>query len=245
MHILVIEDDLMMSRSIGLMLRAARLEYLTADTGERGIELARGQHFDAILLDLTLPDIDGHEVLHQLRLTVIDTPVIIVSGNCEVYAKVAGFSLGADDYVTKPFQQQELVARIQALIRRAAGKTSSLVKTGTMTIDLAARTTEVNGRLVHMTNKEYAVLELLSLHKGLPLTKELISRQLYSGRDEPDLRVIDVFVCNIRKKLSVAGAGPVACIETVWGHGYALRDPEGQLQVRAEPAQRCAAGASR
>ncbi len=226
MRILIIEDDRLMSRSIELMLGGAGLEHETAASGEDGIELARVYDYDAILLDLTLPDLHGYEVLRRLRVARIATPVIILTGNGETEAKVSGFGLGADDYVTKPFQRAELLARVHALVRRSKGHARSVVVTGPMSIDLAARTVEVSGRRVHLTGKEYAILEMLSLRKGMTLTKEMFLTHLYGGRDEPELKIIDVFICKLRKKLSQAGTGASGCIETVWGRGYALRDPE-------------------
>ena len=229
-RILLIEDDRLMSRAIELMLGGAGLEYETAATGEDGIELARVYDYDAILLDLTLPDLHGYEVLRRLRVARIATPVIILTGNSETDAKVSGFGFGADDYVTKPFQRAELLARVHALVRRSKGHAQSVIRTGPMAIDLAARTVEVNGRRVALTGKEYAILEMLSLRKGMTLTKEMFLTHLYGGRDEPELKIIDVFICKLRKKLATAGTNPTGCIETVWGRGYALRDPEGDIQ---------------
>ena len=226
MRILLIEDDRLMSRAIELMLGGAGLEYETAATGEDGIELARVYDYDAILLDLTLPDLHGYEVLRRLRVARIATPVIILTGNSETEAKVSGFGFGADDYVTKPFQRAELLARVHALVRRSKGHAQSIITTGPMSIDLAARTVEVGGRRVSLTGKEYAILEMLSLRKGMTLTKEMFLTHLYGGRDEPELKIIDVFICKLRKKLATAGTDPSGCIETVWGRGYALRDPE-------------------
>ena len=227
MRILIIEDDRLMARSIELMLAGAGLEYETAATGEDGIEFAHVYDYDAILLDLTLPDLHGYEVLRRLRGARIAIPVIILTGNSETEAKVMSFGLGADDYVTKPFQCAELLARVYALVRRSKGHVHSIIKTGSMSIDLAARTVDVSGHRVVLTRKEYAILEMLSLRKGMTLTKEMFLTHLYSGRDEPQLKIIDVFICKLRKKLFAAGSGASGCIETVWGRGYALRDPEG------------------
>ncbi len=236
MRILIIEDDQLMARSIELMLGGSGLEHETASTGEDGIELARLYDYDAILLDLTLPDVHGYEVLRRLRIARVGTPVIILTGNTQTETKISGFDLGADDYVTKPFQRAELLARVHALIRRSKGHPRSVVTTGLLAVDLAARTVEVGGRRVHLTGKEYAILEMLSLRKGMTLTKEMFLTHLYGGRDEPELKIIDVFICKLRKKLSLAGTDSSGYIETVWGRGYALRDPEAKIEQQTEAA---------
>jgi two-component system, cell cycle response regulator CtrA len=226
MRVLLIEDDRAMARSVELMLDEAGFEHETAATGEVALEYARTYEFDVIMLDLTLPDLHGHEVLKRLRLLRIATPVLILSGDSETGSKVTGFGAGADDYVTKPFDRAELMARVHALVRRSQGHAQSLIVTGPVAIDLAARTVEVDGRRVGLTGKEYAILEMLSLRKGMTLTKEMFLTHLYGGRDEPELKIIDVFICKLRKKLHQAGAPSSGCIETVWGRGYSLRDPQ-------------------
>ena len=231
MRVLLVEDDRAMARSVELMLDNAGFEHETAFNGETALEYARTYEFDVVMLDLTLPDMNGHEVLKRLRMLRIATPVLILSGDSETGSKVTGFGAGADDYVTKPFDREELMARIHALVRRSQGHAQSLIVTGPVSIDLAARTVEVAGRRVGLTGKEYAILEMLSLRKGMTLTKEMFLTHLYGGRDEPELKIIDVFICKLRKKLHMAGAPPSGCIETVWGRGYSLRDPQPDVEV--------------
>ena len=231
MRVLLIEDDRAMARTVELMLDEAGFEHETAGTGEIALEYARTYEFDVIMLDLTLPDLHGHDVLKRLRMLRIATPVLILSGDSETGTKVTGFGAGADDYVTKPFDKSELMARIHALVRRSQGHAQSLIVTGPVSIDLAARTVEVDGRRVGLTGKEYAILEMLSLRKGMTLTKEMFLTHLYGGRDEPELKIIDVFICKLRKKLHQAGAPASGCIETVWGRGYSLRDPQPERVV--------------
>jgi two-component system cell cycle response regulator CtrA len=231
MRILLIEDDHAMARTVELMLDEAGFEHETAATGEAAMEFARSYEFDAILLDLTLPDLHGHEVLRRLRLLRVSTPVLILSGDAETKTKVTGFGAGADDYVTKPFDKAELLARLHALVRRSQGHAQSLIITGPVAIDLAARTVAVDGHRVSLTGKEYAILEMLSLRKGMTVTKEMFLTHLYGGRDEPELKIIDVFICKLRKKLATAGAPASGCIETVWGRGYSLRDPQPERDV--------------
>ncbi|MEO1106795.1 MAG: response regulator transcription factor [Pseudomonadota bacterium] len=225
MRILLVEDDPTTSKSIELMLTHANLNVYATDLGEEGIDLAKLYDYDLILLDLNLPDMNGHEVLRQLRIARVETPILILSGDDDTESKIKGFGFGADDYLTKPFHREELVARIHAIIRRSKGHSQSVIHTGRVAVNLDAKTVEVDGQTVHLTGKEYQMLELLSLRKGTTLTKEMFLNHLYGGMDEPELKIIDVFICKLRKKLSNATGGD-NYIETVWGRGYVLRDPQ-------------------
>ncbi len=224
MRILLVEDDPTTSRSIEMMLGHANLNVYCADLGEDGIDLAKLYDYDLILLDLNLPDMSGHEVLRQLRLARIETPILILSGADDTDSKLKGFGFGADDYLTKPFHREELVARIHAIIRRSKGHAQSVIRVGKVLVNLDAKSVDVDGRAVHLTGKEYQMLELLSLRKGSTLTKEMFLNHLYGGMDEPELKIIDVFICKLRKKLAEATGGE-SYIETVWGRGYVLREP--------------------
>jgi len=223
MRILLVEDDLATARSIEMMLTHANLNVYCTNLGEEGIDLARLYDYDLILLDLNLPDMHGHEVLRQLRLARVDTPILILSGADDTDNKIKGLGFGADDYLTKPFHREELVARIHAIIRRSKGHSQSMIRTGRICVNLDAKTVDVEGRTVHLTGKEYQMFELLSLRKGTTLTKEMFLNHLYGGMDEPELKIIDVFICKLRKKLAEATGG-ASHIETVWGRGYVLRD---------------------
>ena len=225
MRILLIENDPATSKSIELMLGHANFNVYTTDLGEEGIDLAKLYDYDLILLDLVLPDINGYDVLRQLRVARIDTPILILSGETDTDNKMRGFGSGADDYLTKPFHREELIARIHAIIRRSKGHSQSIIKTGDIEVNLDGKTVEVRGNTVHLTGKEYQMLELLSLRKGTTLTKEMFLNHLYGGMDEPELKIIDVFICKLGKKLSEA-TGSENHIETVWGRGYVLRDPK-------------------
>ncbi|MEZ5722692.1 MAG: response regulator transcription factor [Paracoccaceae bacterium] len=225
MRILLVEDDPTTSRSIELMLTHANLNVYSTDLGEEGVDLAKLYDYDLILLDLGLPDMNGHEVLRQLRMARIDTPILILTGSDDTEDKLKGFGFGADDYMTKPFHREELVARIHAIIRRSKGHAQSVIETGKVAVNLDSKSVEVEGKQVHLTGKEYQMLELLSLRKGTTLTKEMFLNHLYGGMDEPELKIIDVFICKLRKKLATATGGD-NYIETVWGRGYVLRDPQ-------------------
>jgi len=237
MRVLLVEDDPTTSRSIELMLGHANLNVYSTDLGEEGIDLAKLYDYDLILLDLGLPDMSGHEVLRQLRLARVETPILILSGDDGTEAKLKGFGFGADDFLSKPFHREELIARIHAIIRRSKGHAQSVIRTGKIAVNLDAKTVEADTGPVHLTGKEYQMLELLSLRKGTTLTKEMFLNHLYGGMDEPELKIIDVFICKLRKKLSEATGGD-SYIETVWGRGYVLRDPEAGAQ-----ADRLAVGA--
>ena len=207
MQVLLIEDDSAMAHSIELMLRSEGLNVYTTDLGEEGIGLGKLYDYDIIVLDLQLPDMSGFEVLKALRMAKVQTPVLILSGNPIVEAKVRALGFGADDYMTKPFHKDELVARIQAVVRRSKGHSQSVITTGKLTVNLDAKTVEVDTQRVHLTGKEYQMLELLSLRKGTTLTKEMFLNHLQGDIDEPELKIIDVFICKLRKKLSEASDG--------------------------------------
>ncbi|SNR99898.1 two-component system, cell cycle response regulator CtrA [Tistlia consotensis] len=224
MRVLVVEDDAALAKSIELMLRSDSYVCDVTDLGEDGLEIGKLYDYDIIILDLMLPDIDGYEVLRRLRQARVKTPILILSGLSGLDDKIKGLGFGADDYLTKPFDKRELIARLQAVVRRSKGHSDSVILTGKLSVNLDARTVEVEGQPIHLTGKEYGILELLSLRKGTTLTKEMFLNHLYGGIDEPELKIIDVFVCKLRKKLSMATGGE-NYIETVWGRGYVLRDP--------------------
>jgi two-component system cell cycle response regulator CtrA len=227
MRILLVEDDSSTAKSIELMLKSENFVVDSTDLGEDGLEIGKLYDYDLMILDLMLPDIDGYEVLRRLRSARVTTPVLILSGLSEPDSKVKGLGFGADDYLTKPFDKAELIARIHAIVRRSKGHSESVIRTGKLMVNLDTRTVEVNQQPLHLTGKEYGILELLSLRKGTTLTKEMFLNHLYGGMDEPELKIIDVFICKLRKKLTAATNGE-NYIETVWGRGYVLRDPEGQ-----------------
>ncbi len=242
MRVLLVEDDTSTAKTIELMLKSEGFIVDSTDLGEDGLEIGKLYDYDIIILDLMLPDIDGYEVLRRLRSARVRTPILILSGLNEAEKKVRGLGFGADDYLTKPFDKAELVARIQAIIRRSKGFSESIIRTGRLQVNLDTRTVEVEGQPLHLTGKEYGILELLSLRKGTTLTKEMFLNHLYGGMDEPELKIIDVFVCKLRKKLAAATGGD-NYIETVWGRGYVLRDPAGMEEIPPPRAERAAANA--
>src|SRR3954462_3782261 len=163
MRVFVIEDDPVSARLIEAALKAEGILFEPADCGEDGLELAKLYDFDIIVLDLRLPDIDGYEVVRRLRMAKVQTPVLILSGRSDPTDKVKGLMGGADDYLTKPFNKAELVARILAIVRRSKGHAESVIRTGRLVVNMEARLVEVDGKRLHVTGKEYSILELLSL----------------------------------------------------------------------------------
>src|SRR6266567_3095003 len=209
MRVLLIEDDSATAQSIELMLKSESFNVYTTDLGEEGVDLGKLYDYDIILLDLNLPGLAGIE------------------------DKVKGLGFGADDYMTKPFHKDELVARIHAIVRRSKGHAQSVIQTGDLVVNLDTKTVEVNAQRVHLTVKEYQILELLSLRKGVTLMKEMFLNHLYGGMDEPEQKIIDVFICKLRKKLANASGGK-DYIETIWGRGYVLRAPsDGEAPIPA------------
>jgi len=229
MRVLLVEDDKTTARSIELALASEGIVCDTAELGEEGLEIGKLYEYCLIILDLMLPDIDGYEVLLRLRSAKVKIPILILSGLSGSEQKIKGLGFGADDYLTKPFNRGELIARIQAIVRRSKGHSESVIRFDKVCVNLDNRTVEVDSKTVHLTSKEYAILELLSMRKGTVLTKEMFLNHLYGGIDEPELKIIDVFICKLRKKLYDASGGR-NYIETVWGRGYMLREFNDETQ---------------
>lgn len=232
MRVLLIEDDMPTVMGIEEVLKKEGITVDSTGFGQYGLEVGKVYDYDAIILDLMLPDIEGTEVIKRLRAATVLTPVIVLSGLSGCKDKVTCLDCGADDYVTKPFDPTELVSRVQAVVRRSKGHAASVIKIGRLTVNLQTRAVDVDGVELHLTGKEYAILELLCLRKGTILTKDMFLNHLYGGIDEPELKIIDVFVCKVRKKLMDALGGE-NYIETVWGRGYSIKDIESQSSEEA------------
>jgi two-component system, cell cycle response regulator CtrA len=227
MRVLLVEDDITAARGVSLILKSGTAVVDHAANGEEALELVRHYDYDIMVLDLMLPDMEGYEVLRRMRLGRNHTPVLVLSGVTRPEAKVKALGLGADDVMTKPFDKAELLARVQAVVRRSKGFSQPRLRVGAMQLNLDSREVTVSGQQVHLTGKEYAILELLVLRKGMVLTKEAFLNHLYGGMDEPEMKIIDVFVCKLRKKLALAGADNL--IGTVWGRGYMIREPASEV----------------
>ncbi len=242
MRVLLTEDDSLTCRAVSLMLKAECNAVIDiVDTGEEALEMARHYDYDVVLLDLMLPDMDGCEALRRLRAAGQAIPVLVLTGLSRPQAKVQAFAAGADDVMTKPFDRSELVARIKALVRRSKGHSQPALQVGPLLLDLDTNQVSVDGTPVHLTGKEYSILELLVMRRGMVLTKDQFLSHLYGGMDEPEMKIIDVFICKLRKKLAQAGAPSL--IGTVWGRGYIMRAPEAASQHAPERTSAAAAPA--
>jgi two-component system cell cycle response regulator CtrA len=218
MRILVADGDAACLQSIELMLKSESFNVYSTDSGEEATDLARMYDYDCVVLSETWDDMAWPAIIKALRTAKVRTPIIVLSGLAAIEDKVKGLGIGADDYITKPFHKDELVARIHAVVRRSRGHAQSVITAGPLSVDLDSKMARVNGQPVRFTGKEFSMLELLVLRRGVTLTKEAFLNHLYGGMDEPELKIIDVFICKLRRKLADAGAEGL--IRTVWGRGY-------------------------
>jgi len=222
MRVLLVEADLVAAQGLGRILRGAGFMVDCTDLGEDALEMLRHYDYDLALIDLTLPDMEGVELLRRMRQARLAVPALALCGSAQPSARIRAFAAGADDVMSKPYDHDELLARLQAILRRSKGYSAPVVRIGNLQLNLDSREVSVEGQLVRLTGKEYAILELLVLRKGMVLTKDAFLNHLYGGLDEPEMKIIDVFICKLRKKLQIAGAGNL--IGTVWGRGYMLRE---------------------
>ena len=225
MRILIIEDDEITASSVELFLKSESFRTHVETLGEEALEVDKHYEYDAILMDLNLPDMPGIEVLKKLRLNKVSTPVLVLSGQADMDTKLKCLGAGADDYLTKPANHAELAARLRAVVRRAKGHAQSVIQIGNLAVNLDIKSAEIDGERVPLSCKEYQMLELLALRCGTTLTKETFLNHLYGEMDEPEAKIIDVFVCKLRKKLAAFTTGQ-NYIETVWGQGYLIRSSD-------------------
>ena len=224
MRVLLIEDDKAAAQNIELVLKHENMVVNVAENGDEGLDLAKNYDYDIIILDIMLPDMTGYDVLKKIRNSKNTTPVLILSGLSGADKKVQGLTSGADDYLTKPFDRQELVARINAIVLRSRGHAEQIIQVGNMEINIGRHTISVKGKPIHLTGKETSILELMAMRKGVTVSKEQFLNNLYGGIDEPEQKIIDVFMCKLRKKLKdIVGED---YISTDWGRGYHLQEPK-------------------
>ncbi len=215
MRILIVEDELDLQRGLARALRDEGYAVDTADNGEDGRFNAESNDYDAIVLDVMMPKLDGWAVLARLRKTK-QTPVLMLTARDQSRDRVRGLDTGADDYLVKPFDLPELLARLRALIRRSAGKTTNRIEIGEVAIDTAARIVSLRGKPVELTAREYALVEFMALHRGEVVTRTQLYEHLFDENDDSFSNLLDVHVSNVRKKLGAE------FITTRRGHGYCI-----------------------
>lgn len=239
MRAIIIEDDKYAQKSVVLKLKSANITCDVFKIGIDKIETTDFEEYSIIILDLILPDTSGKEILIQIRNMGVKTPVIALSALSKVEHKIEVLDR-ADDYLQKPFHGDELIARIKAIVRRSKGYTESLIKIANLTINMSNHEAYIDNKKIHLTKKEYSILELLAMRKGFNTTKEFILNHLYSTcYDAPPQKIIDVFMCKLRARIisqiDLNHPNPdrdIAIIETVWGYGYSLRTVEGIHNIK-------------
>lgn len=234
MRVLILESDRENARLLATTLSAEGYNPYVTDTSEEGVDLARIYDYDLVLTETVLPDGSGVEAVRLMRDSKVKAPVMFVTADATIETKRRAFTAGADDYLVKPYHRDELVARSQALIRRSKGHAAAIIRVGPIALNLDTRSISVNDKPIHLTGKEYRVIELLALRLGQTITKEMLLDHLYGGMDEPEIKIIDVFVCKVRAKLRKAGAA--GHIRTIWGSGYQMTEEPGQELQTKPPA---------
>jgi two-component system OmpR family response regulator len=215
MRILVVEDELDLQRALVRGLRDEGYAVDATDNGEDGLFNAEGTDYDAVILDVMMPRMDGWEVLKRLR-KIKRTPVLMLTARDQSRDRVRGLDTGADDYVVKPFDLPELLARLRAIIRRSANQTTNQIELGDVTVDTAGRTVKHKGKPVELTAREYSLVEFMALHRGEVVTRTTLYEHLFDEDDSTLSNLLDVHVSNVRKKLGAE------FITTRRGHGYCI-----------------------
>ena len=224
MRVLLVEDSERLQRSVGAALKHAGYAVDVTGSGTHGLWLAESNDYDVIVLDLMLPGLDGLSLLGKLRDAGRDTHVLILTARDTVEERVRGLRRGADDYLVKPFAVDELLARVEALVRRRHGSKSPRLKFGDLEIDTAARAVRRGGRPIELSPREYALLHFLALHRGEVVTRTQIEAAIYDEQAEPMSNVVDAAVYALRRKIDVPGAASL--VQTRRGMGYVFQPPE-------------------
>ena len=233
MRVLLVESDRSKSAKLAAFLNAEGVNVDTAESGEEAFNLLKHYEADLMLLNLALPDMPGSTLISRIRAARRDIPVLALSASPSVKSRLRALAAGADDVVERTIDHDELLARTRAIVRRSRGYNPPKLQVGALTLDLQRQEVVANGNVVSLTVKEFAVLQLLVTRKNTIMTKEAILTNIYGGMDEPELKIIDVFICKLRKKL--AGAGLADVIGTVWGRGYMVRDLPRDRNTPTEP----------
>jgi len=221
LRVLLIEDHKPLIRAVKKGLEEEGFAVDTAEDGEEGDFKARSANYDVIILDLMLPKVDGMSLLEKWRADNMSTHVLVLTARGTMDDKVQGLNLGADDYLTKPFQFEELMARLRALIRRGHQVKTPIIRVHDLEIDTAGRTVKRSGQTIHLTPREFALLQFLAFHQGKVVTRSMIWEHLYDDQDENTSNVVDVYIRYLRTKIDKDFDPPL--ILTRWGEGYLLR----------------------
>ena len=226
MRALLVDDDASSASLLKAAVQPENMMIERVETGLEALEMVKIYDFDAMILEQDLPDLAGDKLVRRMRTADINLPVMMLSRINDKATRIDALNAGADDYVTKPFDREELVVRLRGIIRRAKGHSGSVIRIGRLAVDVSAKTVEIDGKPLKTTAKEYGILELLALRRGMTLTKENFLDHLYGGMDEPEQKIIDVFICKLRKKIA-AISGEQNAIRTIWGRGYVLEEGGG------------------
>jgi DNA-binding response OmpR family regulator len=225
MRVLLIEDHKPLVRALRQGLEEEGFAVDIASDGQEGDFKARTAEYDVVILDIMLPKEDGLSLLQRWRKDGVTTHILVLTARGSMEDKVKGLDLGADDYMTKPFELEELLARLRALIRRGHQVKSPLIRVHDLEIDTASRTVKRGGKSIHLTPREYALLEFLAFHRGKVTTRSMIWEHLYDDQDENTSNVVDVYIRYLRNKIDKGYEPPL--ILTRWGEGYLLRSDDG------------------
>lgn len=224
MRLLIASNDASLAETLDLRLSAEGFAVDTIDTAEDALEDLRIVDFDLVVIDDDLADTIGAALLRKMRARQIKTPASMLTTRTDAVWRTKLLNDGADDVIVRPFDWPEVLARVHAVVRRSRGQASQMVKVGPVVLDLDRKQIVIAGAAVHVTPQEYRMAEALALRAGVTLTKQNLMDALYGGRDEPEVKIIGVFICKLRNKLKAAGAADV--IQTIWGRGYCMREPE-------------------
>jgi two-component system, cell cycle response regulator CtrA len=222
MRVLSVEGNIRHANALSAYLKSEGLVVEPVDTGADALDLLRHYEFDLVLLSLSLPDMDGSTLITRIRAAGQHTPILALTDVSDARSRLKALAAGGDDVVERNIDRAELLARMRAIFRRSRCYSRATIQIGALTLNIDQQEATANGCRIALTAKEFAILQVLMLRKNMILTKEMILSQLYGGMDEPEIKIIDVFICKIRSKLAKAGLRDV--IGTVWGRGYTVRD---------------------
>lgn len=226
MRVLVVEDSRRLRETIGLALRKSGYAVDVTPDGNDGLWMAQSHRYDAVILDIMLPGLDGLSVLRQLRKEGNDTPILFLTAKDTIHDRVSGLRSGADDYIVKPFELEELLARVESLCRRSYQKASPVIRVYDLALDTSAKSVRRGGRLVDLTAREYALIEYLALRHGHVVSRTEIEEHIYDDQVSPMSNVVDSTICSLRKKIAITpNSKPL--IHTRRGQGYVLGDGTG------------------